>query len=73
MFNRVLKNEKCPYSEFSWSAFSRIWTEYGEILSHRIQFEYGKLMTRKTSTTGTQWTPPVLILPFIKFFQNLIY
>ena len=24
--------EKCPYSEIFWSAFSRIWTEYGEIL-----------------------------------------
>ena len=24
--------KKCPYSELFWSAFSRIWTEYGEIL-----------------------------------------
>ena len=24
--------EKCPYSEFFWSFFSRIPTEYGEIL-----------------------------------------
>ena len=24
--------EKCPYSELFWSAFSRIWTDYGEIL-----------------------------------------
>ena len=24
--------EKCPYSEFFWSVFSRIPTEYGEIL-----------------------------------------
>ena len=24
--------EKCPYSELFWSAFSRIQTEYGEIL-----------------------------------------
>ena len=23
----------CPYSEFFWSVFSRIWTEYGEIRS----------------------------------------
>ena len=22
--------EKCPYSEFFWSVFSGIWTEYGE-------------------------------------------
>ena len=25
-------HEKCPYSQLLWSAFSRIWTEYGEIL-----------------------------------------
>ena len=25
--------EKCPYLEFFWSVFSRIWTEYGEIES----------------------------------------
>ena len=24
--------KKCPYSELFWSAFSRIWTEYREIL-----------------------------------------
>ena len=24
--------EKRPYSELFWSAFSRIWTEYGEVL-----------------------------------------
>ena len=24
--------KKCPYSELFWSAFSHIWTEYGEIL-----------------------------------------
>ena len=38
MFDRVLNmllliaHEKCPYSEFFWSVFSRIRTEYGEIL-----------------------------------------
>ena len=26
--------EKCPHSKFFWSVFSRIWTEYGKILSH---------------------------------------
>ena len=33
MFDRVLNTpptlrEKCPYSKFSWSVFSRIWTKY---------------------------------------------
>ena len=27
--------EKCPYSEFFWSVFSRIWTKYTEILRMR--------------------------------------
>ena len=26
-------SEKCPYSEFFWSVFLRIWTEYLSILS----------------------------------------
>ena len=35
--------EKCLYSELHWSIFSRIWTEYGEILqSFRIQSECEK-------------------------------
>ena len=25
--------EKCPYSQFFWSVFSRVWTAYGEIRS----------------------------------------
>ena len=28
---RPTLREKCPYLEFFWSIFSRIWTEYGEI------------------------------------------
>ena len=24
--------EKCPNAEFFWSAFSRVWTEYGNLL-----------------------------------------
>ena len=31
MFNVTLR-EKCPYSALFWSAFSRIQTEYGEVL-----------------------------------------
>ena len=28
----VALREKCPYSEFFWCVFSRIWTEYRKIL-----------------------------------------
>ena len=30
---RLTLREKCLYSEFFWSVFSRIWTEYGEMQS----------------------------------------
>ena len=30
--NRFTLSKKCPYPELFLSAFSRIWTEYGEIL-----------------------------------------
>ena len=43
--------EEGPYSEFFWSVFSRIRTEYGGIL--RIQSECGKIRTRKTPNTDT--------------------
>ena len=37
--------EKCPYSEFFSSVFSRIWTEYGEILR---TFPYSVRMWKNT-------------------------
>ena len=43
--------EKCPYLEFFWSVFSRIWIEYG--VSLRIQSECGKTQTRKTPNKDT--------------------
>ena len=43
--------EKCPYSKFFWSVFSRIWTEYG--VSLRIQSKCGKIKTRKTPKADT--------------------
>ena len=36
----ITLREKCPYSEFYWSVFSPIWTEYEEIQSispHLVQ------------------------------------
>ena len=47
-------SEKCPYSEFFWSVFSRIQTEserYG--VSLHIQSEYGEIWTRKTPNIDT--------------------
>ena len=66
--NRIFINpslhEKCPYSELFWSAFSRIPTEYWEIL--RIQSECGKMQTRITSNTDTFHT--VLISWCFKYY-----
>ena len=46
--------EKCPNTEFFWSVFSCIWTEYGEILRPlRIQSECGKIRIRKTPCLDT--------------------
>ena len=38
--------EKCPYSELFWSSFSRIQTEYGEIL---LIFPYSVRMRENTN------------------------
>ena len=35
----ILLREKCPYSEFFWSIFSRIWTEHAEIRSISARYE----------------------------------
>ena len=45
--------EKCSYSEFFWSVFFRIPTEYKEIWIIRIHAECGKLGTRKIPNTNT--------------------
>ena len=53
--------EKCPYSEFFWSVFSRIWTDYGEILRiSRSQSECEKIRTRK-NPNADNFHPVVII------------
>ena len=54
--------EKCPYSEFFWSAFSRIRTEYGT----------EKLLIR---TLFMQWVKCIFLndlFPLICFFQPIL-
>ena len=46
--------KKCPYSEFFWSAFSRIWTEYEKVF--RISpdsVQLRKKVDQKTPNTNT--------------------
>ena len=49
---RCSLRKKCPYSEFFWSAFSRIWTEYGEIL--RIS-PYSVRMRENTDQNNSEY------------------
>ena len=41
------------YSKFFWSAFSRIWTEYGDLQNLCIQSKCRRIQTRKTTNTDT--------------------
>ena len=50
MFDRVLNtplHEKCPYSEFFWSVFSRIWTEKNSKYGH---FSHSALLSNMLLT-----------------------
>ena len=44
--------KKCPHSELFWSAFSRIWTEYEEIL--RI-FQYSVRMRENADQNNSEY------------------
>ena len=45
---RISLRKNCPYSKFFWSVFSRI-----QSISLRIQCQWGKIRTRKTSNTDS--------------------
>ena len=72
-------SKKCPYSELFWSAFSRIWTEYGDIRSislYSVQMgenadqnnsEYGHFSRRDVhfrSVFTIQYSEPILVRIF---------
>ena len=44
--------EKCPYSEFFWSVFSRIWTEYGDLFRKSL---YSVRMPEKTDQKNSEY------------------
>ena len=48
----VILREKCLYSEFFWFAFSRIWTEYGEM---RCIFPYSARMQENTDQKSSKY------------------
>ena len=59
--------EKCPYSELFWSAFSRIWTEYGEIL--RIS-PYSVRMLKNVDQNNYEYGHFLHSVFIIKSFEN---
>ena len=64
-------HKKCPYSEFFWSSFSRI--RY--IFPASIQFECGKIQTRKTLNMQWQWKSATNNLKYwlvIPFWRNVL-
>ena len=52
IFVSITLGEKCPYLELFWFIFSRIWTEYGEML--RI-FPYSVRMRENTDQKGSEY------------------
>ena len=60
--------KNCPYLELFWSAFSRIGTDYREILSVLIQSECGKNAEQNNSEYGHFYT---VICLWIENFDEL--
>ena len=62
----ITLREKCPYSEFSDSYFPAFGlnTEIYRV-NLRIQFECGKIRTRKTPNTGPLYVVLVIGQPFV--------
>ena len=69
MLHSSTLGEKCPYSELFWSAFSRIWTEYGEE-SFRIQSKCRKMRTGITPNTDTFYA--VVYTALVTFNENAV-
>ena len=68
--------EKCPNTEFCWSVFSRIRTEYGEIQSIslylvRMQENAGKIRTRIIPNTDTFYAVLHCSSLFIAYFEQI--
>ena len=42
-----LINEKCPNTEFFWSVFSRIWTEFGDFVGNKAKGRISKRVSRE--------------------------
>ena len=50
--DKLALRKKCPYLQLFWSVFSRIWTEYGEVL--RIS-PYSVRMRENTDQNNSEY------------------
>ena len=62
--------DKCPYSEFFWSEFSRIRTEYGEII--RVS-PYSVRMLENTDQKNSQYAHILRSNEYVRFIYLFIY
>ena len=65
----ITLREKCPYSEFFWSVFSRIWTEYGEILSFS---PYSVQVQENTDQKNSEYVHVSCGIILHRFWNNVI-
>ena len=61
--------DKCPYSEFFWSEFSRIRTEYGEII--RVS-PYSVRMLENTDQKNSQYAHILRSNEYVRFIYLFI-
>ena len=64
----ITESKKCPYSEFFWSAFSRIQTAYGEIFPI---FPYSVRMRKNTDQKNSQYGHFSSFVTIIPFHENV--
>ena len=70
-FQRSTLRENCPYSEFFWSVFFRISTEYREILRISPYLVWMREnMDQKTPNTNTCYLGPYQFSMFVLFYKN---
>ena len=78
-FSRESLRKKCPHSELNWSAFFRIWTEYGEIQiisPYLVQMRELRIRTRVYNVLNESWCTfssiKSMVIHLIWFFSILL-
>ena len=71
LIHTYILRETCPHSESFWSLFSRIWTEYGEIL---CIYPYSVQMRENTDQNNYEYGPfRCLRESWLRLCHNLLF